>query len=378
MGARGDGLLGQLARFAGALRACGIRVGMGDEVDAATALTLVDLIDRAEVHCALRVAFKVPREAWDPFDRLFEEYWEGIRAPQHDAWPRMQQREHRGPMQWRWDGERVRLVAPDEQEDEDEETGDSPGFSPESMLRRKPFERCSAAEIAELERLLQRLAPRLAARKTRRLVPTRGHGNVDLRRSFRHALKSEGDFFRLARRARAIEAPRLVVLYDTSGSMDSYTRMLLAFAFALRRTIKTVEIFAFNTALVRVTRMISPTEIERTLKRLAESVPDWSGGTRIGACLAEFNARFLDALVNQRTTVVVFSDGLDHGDGAALGSAMRALRERAARVIWLNPLLGDTRYRPEADGMRAALPYVDHFGPAHNLESLETLLRVVR
>ena len=217
-----------------------------------------------------------------------------------------------------------------------------------------------------------------AARKTRRLVPTRGHGNVDLRRSFRHALKSEGDFFRLARRARAIEAPRLVVLYDTSGSMDSYTRMLLAFAFALRRTIKTVEIFAFNTALVRVTRMISPTEIERTLKRLAESVPDWSGGTRIGACLAEFNARFLDALVNQRTTVVVFSDGLDHGDGAALGSAMRALRERAARVIWLNPLLGDTRYRPEADGMRAALPYVDHFGPAHNLESLETLLRVVR
>jgi uncharacterized protein with von Willebrand factor type A (vWA) domain len=374
MGARSDGLLGQLARFAAALRASDIRVGMGDEVDAATALTLVDLMDRAEMHRALRIAFKVPREAWVAFDRLFEEYWDGALAPRHEAREETLPRDHRGPMQWHWDGERVRLVAPDE----DEKTGDTPGFSPEPMLRRKPFEKCSVAEIAQLERLLQRLAPRLAARKTRRLVPTRGHGAADLRRSFRHALKSEGDLLRLARRARAIETPSLVVLYDTSGSMDAYTRMLLAFAFALRRTIKRVEIFAFNTSLVRVTRTISPTELERTLKRLAEEVPDWSGGTRIGACLAEFNARFLDATVDRHTNVVIFSDGLDHGDAAVLGSAMRALRARAARIIWLNPLLGDARYRPEADGMRAALPYVDHFGPAHNLESLETLLRVVR
>lgn len=377
MGARGQGLLGQLARFATALRDRGLRIGLGDEVDAATALTLVDLIDRAEVHRALRIALKVPREAWDAFDRLFEEYWDGVPTPQHDAWPRTSPREHRRPMQWRWDGERVRLVASNDDEEEGREA-DTPGFSPEPMLRRKPFELCSAAEIEQLERLLQRLAPRLAARKTRRLVPTRGHGSVDLRRSFRHALKSEGDLVRLARRARAIDAPRLVVLYDTSGSMDSYTRMLLAFAFALRRIIKKVEIFAFNTALVRVTRMISSTEIERTIQRLGESVPDWSGGTRIGACLDEFNARYLNTTVNRHTTVVIFSDGLDHGDGAVLGSAMRALRERAARILWLNPLLGDSRYRPETDGMRAAMPFVDYFGPAHNLEALETLLRVVR
>lgn len=374
MGAHGHGLLGQLARFAAALRASDMRIGLGDEVDAATALTLVDLLDRAEVHRALRIAFKAPREAWDVFDRLFEEYWDGVPAARHDAWSRTRLREHRGPMQWQWDGERVRLVA----SDEEERSGDTPGFSPEPMLRRKPFERCSAAEIEALERLLARLAPRLAARRTRRLVPTHGHGNVDLRRSFRHALKSEGDLVRLARRARAIEAPSLVVLYDTSGSMDGYTRLLLAFAFALRRTIRKVEIFAFNTALARVTRMISPTEIERSLRRLAASVPDWSGGTRIGACLEEFNAHHLEKTVDRHTTVVVFSDGLDHGDGAVLRSAMRALRERAARIVWLNPLLGDPRYRPETEGMRAALPYVDHFGPAHNLEALEALLRVVR
>ena len=366
-------MLEQLAHFAAALRAAGLRVGLGDEVDAAAALALVDLLDRAEVHRALRIALKLPREVWDLYDMLFNEYWDGIRAPRHEALERAL-REERARPQWSWDGERVRLALP-EDEDDDEPEGDSPGYSPEAVLRRKPFERCSAAEIAALERLLARLAPQLAARRTRRLVPTRGRGHVDLRRSFRHALRSEGDLVLLARRTRAIEEPGLVVLYDTSGSMVAYTRVLLAFAFALRRSIRKVEIFAFNTSLVRVTRMISPAEVERTLERLAAGVPDWSGGTRIGACLAEFNARWLDAVVDRHSTVLVLSDGLDHGEAGLLGGAMRELRARARRIVWLNPLAGDARYRPQADGMLAALPYVDHFGAAHNYESLAGLLR---
>ena len=366
-------MLGQLARFAAALREGGVRVGLGDELDAASALSLVDLLDRAEVHRALRIAFKLPREAWDLYDRLFEEYWDGIPAARREVPPQEPPRDRRGPMQWQWDGSRVRLVASGEEDDVPE--GDSPGYSPEPMLRRKPFERCSSAEIAALERMLARLAPRLAARRTRKLVPVRGRGHVDLRRSFRDALKSEGDLVRLARRARAFEEPGLVVLYDTSGSMDSYTRLLLAFAFALRRTIPKVEIFAFNTSLLRITRLVSPAEVARSLEQLAAQVPDWSGGTRIGACLAEFNARFRDAMINRHTTVMIVSDGLDHGDSAMLAGAMRALRERAGRLVWLNPLLGDPRYRPEAEGMRAALPYVDHFGAAHNFEALTGLLR---
>ncbi len=378
MGVAAHGMLAQLARFAAALRRAGVRVGLSDEVDAASALTLVDLLDRDEVHTALRIALKLPCESWDLYDRLFKEYWDGIRAPQHDAL-RQARRDAPPAAQWRWDGQQVRLAMPREDEDDQEgPEGDTPGYSPQPALRRKPFERCSAAEIAALERVLARLALRLAVRRTRRLVSTRGHGNVDLRRSFRHALRTEGDLVRLARRTRAVEAPSLVVLYDTSGSMDAYTRMLLAFAFALRRAIRKVEIFAFNTSLVRVTRMISPAEVERTLERVAASVPDWSGGTRIGACLEEFNARHRDAVINRHTTVLVFSDGLDHGDGAVLEAAMRELRARAGRIVWLNPLLGDSRYRPQAEGMLAALPFVDHFGAAHNFESLESLLRFMR
>jgi uncharacterized protein with von Willebrand factor type A (vWA) domain len=370
------GLLRQLARFAAALRAGGVRVGLGDELDAASALALVDLLDRAEVRRALLVALKVPREAYELFDRLFGQFWGGGAHAAGDAPRAPLPRDRRGPPRWRWDGERVRLVA---RQDEEANLGDTPGFSPEPILRRKPFERCSQAEIAALERMLQALAPRLEARRSRRLVPVRGRGLADLRRSLRLALRTDGELLQLARRARREDEPELVVLCDTSGSMHACTRMLLAFGFALRRTIRRVEIFAFNTELVRVTRAISPAEVERSLGRLGEAVPDWSGGTRIGECLAQFNARFLDKMINRRTTVLILSDGLDHGDAALLGRAMRRLGERAARLAWLNPLAGDARYRPETDCMRAALPFVDHFGAAHNFAALEeSLLRLVR
>lgn len=365
------GLTGQLVRFAGGLRGEGVRVGIADGIDAAAALRLVDLFDRGEVRRALRIAFKVPRDAWEAFDRLFEDLWIGNAGTSRQ---RSVPRERAGPLQWRWDGERVRLAAGEPAETP---IGDTPSYSPEALLRRKPFDQISAGELAAMQRLIERLARRLATRRSRRLVPTRGPGTVDLRRSFRRALSSDGDLLRLSRRARAIEEPRLVVLYDTSGSMEAYTRFLLAFAFALRRVIRGVEIFAFNTTLVRVTRMIAPSRMALSLEKLTAGVPDWSGGTRIGACLAEFVDRHRDALVGRDTTLIVVSDGLDQGDTALLAGAMRELRQRARKIVWLNPLLGDPRYRPDAAGMRAALPFVDHFGPAHNLESLEGLLRFV-
>jgi len=368
------GIVAQLAKFAGALRSTGVRVGLGDEIDAAAALVLVDLLDRAEVHRTLRIAFKLPHDAWELFDKLFAEYWDGRRAPEHPALRQAQQRDRRGPAQWRWDGERVRLAMPDEPQ---EPQGEQPGYSPEAVLRRKPFDQLSASELAAMERLLARLALKLATRRSRRRVPTVARGIIDLRRSFRGALASDGEFLKLARRARPLDEASLVVLYDTSGSMEAYTRVLLAFAFALRRVMKRVEIFAFNTTLVRITRLIAPARVAQSLQRLSAGVPDWSGGTRIGVCLAEFVSLYKETLIDRNTTVVCVSDGLDGGGTELLEDAMRALRERAGKIIWLNPLLGDSRYRPEAAGMRAALPFVDHFGPAHNLKALEGLLRFV-
>jgi uncharacterized protein with von Willebrand factor type A (vWA) domain len=367
-------MVAQLARFAGAMRSRGFRVGLSEEIDAAAALALVDLLDRNEVHRTLRIAFRLPRDAWDAFDRLFEEYWDGRRAPQHSALDQAMEREPRGPARWRWDGERVRLEMPEGRERPE---GDTPGYSPEALLRRKPFEEFSESDLGAMETLVAQLAAKLAASRSRRLVPTPARGIVDLRRSFRCALAADGDFLKLARRGHALDEPSLLILCDTSGSMDAYTRVLLAFAFALRRVVRRVEIFAFNTTLVRITHMIAPGKIPHSLESLSAGVPDWSGGTRIGACLAEFVAKHKDVRLDKNTIVVCVSDGLDHGDTELLERAMRELKARAGKIIWLNPLLGDSRYRPECAGMKAALPYVDHFAPAHDLESLRGLLRLV-
>jgi uncharacterized protein with von Willebrand factor type A (vWA) domain len=257
------------------------------------------------------------------------------------------------------------------------EGGEEPGYSPEAALRRKPFEEYSTADLVAMERLLARLALRLATRRSRRRVPVLGRGEVDLRRSFRRALAHGGEFLSLPRRARPIEEPRLVVLCDTSGSMDPHARFLLGFVLALRRVApfrKSSEIFAFNTSLVRLTPWLRPGRIDLALSRLADFVPDWSGGTRIGECLADFVAFYLDTTVDARTVVLILSDGLDRGDVAPLAGAMRAIQARARRVYWLNPLAGDARYEPTARAMAAALPYLDRLLPAHNLESLTRLL----
>jgi len=146
------------------------------------------------------------------------------------------------------------------------------------------------------------------------------------------------------------------------------------FVLALRRAARRAELFVFNTELVDLGRDVVPGKIHLTLARLAARVPDWSGGTRIGASLARFADRDLPRLGGPRTVVVVLSDGLDRGDPAELAGAVKRIRARVRRLVWLNPLLGDVRYQPAARGMAAALPFIDCFAPAHNLESLERLL----
>ena len=179
---------------------------------------------------------------------------------------------------------------------------------------------------------------------------------------------------RLAHRARMLAEPQVVVLCDTSGSMDVHARFLLAFVLALKGVAKKTEVFVFNTSVTRLTPWLSPGDTGRTIERLAVDVPDWSGGTRIGESLTGFVERYLPLVVSPKSVVVILSDGLDRGDTSLVASAMQAIRAKARRIIWLNPLAGDPRYEPTARAMAAALPFVDRLAPAHNLESLERLI----
>jgi len=419
------GLVVHVARFGCALRGRGVGVGLSDEADGLEALSLVDLGDRDEVRRALRTALKIrPRDA-SAFEELFARSWstrpprQAAGAPERPAGrpelprfedptrplrPRPARRSSSGTPATPETSETAKTAKTG-----GVSVGEEPGYSPEALLRRKSFEECSAADLEAMERLMGQLALRLATRPSRRRLPVRGEtrGEVDSRRSFRRALAHGGELLSLARRRRAIEVPRLVVLCDTSGSMDPHTRFLLSFVLALRRVARRSELFAFNTTLVRLTPWLrqaretrevrgapreargapepregraapleSPPvrEIDRVLLRLAADVPGWSGGTRIGECLAEFARLWLDELVDGRTVVLILSDGLDRGDVGPLARAMRAISGRARRVLWLNPLAGDRRYEPTARAMAAAMPFVDQLVPAHNLEALERLL----
>ncbi len=346
-----------MARLGRDLRAAGVRVALGDEADALAALAVVDAGDRHEVRLALRCALKIrPRDA-AAFEAIFAGLW---RAPSQA--PAAGHGPGRPPVP-------LFVPSPEVEPDDDAE----PSATREVLLRRKPFERCDERDLREMEPLVARLARTLATRRGRRLVPA-PRGRADPRRSFRRALGTGGEMLSLARRDRPLEHPRLVFLMDTSGSMAPQTRFLVALARALARVARGTEVFAFNTELVRITPWLSSGNLAVVLARLAQVVPDWAGGTRIGESLDAFVRDHLSALVDSRTVVVVFSDGLERGDPNLIAVALRRIRARARRVIWLNPLLADARYEPTARGMAAALPYLDRLAPAHDLASLERIV----
>jgi uncharacterized protein len=370
-----DDLIVHLARFAGVLRGHGVEVGVGDEIDATRALTLVDLFDREEVRTALQIAFKIRPRDRAAFDTLFDSSWSSRQTGAPDLPHQRRSREWPPASVGRQAfAERRPTLASKDGDRPSSADGNIPSYSRDIVLRRKPFDECTARDLADMERLLARLVPRWAARKSRRLTPVRGRGLPDLRRSFRRAVGTGGEMLSLARRGRAADAPRVVVLCDTSGSMDVHVRFLLAFVLALKRVARSTEVFAFNTSLTRLTPWLSPGKVGRTLERLAADVPGWSGGTRIGESLTEFVTSYLQPLVTPRSVVVILSDGLDRGDTTMVAGAMRALHSKARKVIWLNPLSGDARYEPTARAMQAALPFIDRLAPAHNLESLERLV----
>jgi uncharacterized protein with von Willebrand factor type A (vWA) domain len=252
----------------------------------------------------------------------------------------------------------------------DDEPVEVPGLSDREVLMEQDFSTFPAEQLDEVARLTVLIAKRLARRISRRRKPTRKGGVIDLRRSMRANLM-KGEIIELRRRARRRRKVRLVLLCDVSGSMDLYSRFLLQFLYALQNVFGRVETFTFATRLTRVTELLRGPSYKRALRRLTE-VRDWSGGTRIGEAIREFNQGWAH-LVDRRTIVLILSDGWDTGEPEVLAQEMLNLKRRAGRVLWLNPLLGNPSYEPLTRGMAAALPLVDHFAAAHNLSSLREL-----
>jgi uncharacterized protein len=362
--------------FAGLLRRHSLPLTPLQTVDAVRALDHLDVADRREVYLGLRALLVTRPEEAPIFDRCFEAFWrtrsEADEVAEALAGPALP--DDAGAVDSR--GERRERLALEDWSDagaEEEDSGEPLGVPAASDLEAvatRDFSTFSAEQLDELLRLTVQIARRLARRISRRRRPVRRRGRVDLRRTLRANL-TRGEIIELRYRQRKRRKVRLVLLCDVSGSMDLYSRFLLQFLFALQHVFARVETFTFSVRLTRVTDLLRARSYREVLRRLSD-VRDWSGGTRIGESLAEFNRHWAH-LVDRRTIVIVLSDGWDTGDPDVLATELLRIKRRAGRVIWLNPLLGNPSYEPLTRGMAAALPLVDHFAAAHNLAALRDL-----
>lgn len=250
-------------------------------------------------------------------------------------------------------------------------------FSAAETLRAKDFAQYTADELVQARQLMGHLRLAGPPRRSSRLGPSRRRHTPDLRATMRASLRAAGEPVRLRWRAPGVRLRRIVLLLDVSGSMETYARAFLRFTHAAVAGRQRVEAFTFGTRLTRITRELATRDPDLALRRAGDRVEDWSGGTRLGECLAQFNDRWGVRGMARGAIVVILSDGWDRGDPALLGAQMARLRRAAARVVWVNPLKVSPGYAPLARGMAAALEHVDEFVEGHSLGSLEHLVQVI-
>jgi uncharacterized protein len=371
-------LLPRLGAFARLLHDAGLEAGPRRLTDATRALAFIDLKREDDFRSSLRSVFVSRKEDIPIFEAAFDIFWAppdprasaGLIPGRNRALPMSPER----AKVWANALGLNRSQMQREQEPK-EFPASSSGYSAEELLRHKDFEQMTWAETEQVRRLLEEAPWRVAERRTRRLRPSRA-GRIDLRRSARHAIRSSGELMTLFRRKPRVRRRPLVLICDVSGSMERYSRLLMIFAHAIARR-EDLEAFVFSTRLTRITRLLRHRDLDRALESVSKSVHDFSGGTRIGDALGDFNRKWARRVLGHGAVVIIVSDGWDRGDPAHLTAELIHLRRSAHRLIWLNPLLGSEGYEPLTRGMAAALPHCDDFLAAHNVAALEDLGRLL-
>ncbi|MBL8961316.1 MAG: VWA domain-containing protein [Gemmatimonadetes bacterium] len=368
------GLDAAVVRLVRRLRARGMRVGADAATAALDAMVAVTLADREDVRLGLHAALLTRPEDAALLDEEFARAWgevveAGAAAPPGAPFvdPALAPRAAAPAVAPVTVANWMKGEAADP-------SGSAELRSPSGTerLSQRDFARWPSVDEQALTRVAARLVRRLTLRRSRRWQRA-NRGRVDLRATVRAGTRDLGEMVRLVRRQRRVRRTRIVAVCDVSGSMELYTAFLLPFLHALQNTGATVETFLFATRLTRATHAMRGARFRPALRELGQLVRDWSGGTRIGEALAAL-VRLHPALLDRRTVVLILSDGWEVGDPDHLGEAVRELRRRVGRVIWLNPLMGAPGFAPETRGMQAALPHLDLLAPCHNLAAVEALI----
>ena len=372
------GLAAQVVQFARTLRAAGLPLGPGRVLDAIGAAAEVGLGRREDLYFALHATLVSRAEHRALFDQAFRLFWQEPQAVPAALAALLPQAPRPAPPPPPIARRLAEALAPARPAPRAPrapalEVEAHLAWSDREVLRTKDFEEMSAEEVREAERAIARLRLEVRELKTRRLRPDPRGERVDLRATLRATARAGRAGIALRWRSATSRPPAVVGLCDISGSMARYSRMLLRFLHALARDREHVHSFTFATHLTNVTRLLRHRDVDLSLAAVGKAVSDWEGGTRIGACLREFNLRWARRLLGQGASVLLITDGLDREDAHRLAEESERLRRSCRRLIWLNPLLRFAGFEPRAAGIRALLPHVDEFRPVHDLSSLEGL-----
>jgi uncharacterized protein with von Willebrand factor type A (vWA) domain len=371
-------LLANVLVFGRLLRALGMEVHVGRLLDLAEALQHVNIGAREDVYHACRALLVHRRDDLPVFARAFDAFWreqvdlptQPAERPDGGAGPAVQPRATSAAS-----GSQTQRESPDASlppDSDDAPTNVLQVWSDAETLAHKDFAEYTADEVALARAAMLRLAWHPGERRTRRWVPGQGP-RVDLRRALAHSVRTGGDVFKLPRRHRRVRERPVVLLCDVSGSMERYSRMLLHFAHAIGRRQRRVEVFVFSTTLTRVTGELGTRRLDAAAAEVSRSVPQWSGGTRIGDALRQFHQQWARRALRGGAVVLLISDGWDRGEPLLLREQIERLQRSCHRLIWLNPLIGTLDYAPLTRGLQAALPFVDDFLPARTLSNVADL-----
>ncbi len=362
----------EFCRFA---RTQGLSGGVQETLGGLQAAALLGAGTREDLKFGLRSVLCCCKEEWDLFNEIFETFWSGTSRKSSPS-ARPSQRREISPIV-RESQRAGALISVGSASHSSEEEGSQAvsGASTRERLRKADFSTLQQDDLAALEEIVLRLLKQMSLRFSRRRRIANSRGKVDLRRTIRGGISRGGALIDLRYRDRRPRQSRLVVLLDVSGSMSPYSLFLVRFVYALQKHFKRVDAFLFSTDLVEITNMLRARRLSDALRALSQLATGWSGGTRIGAALQNFNRLHTRNLHSGDTLFIIMSDGLDTGEPEVLAAELAAVKRRIRKLIWLNPLLGMTDYQPITRGMSAALPHVDVFAPAHNLESLLALER---
>jgi uncharacterized protein with von Willebrand factor type A (vWA) domain len=372
--------------FARLLRAAGLRIGSDRVIDCVRALEIAGAREfpmrREDWYWTMSAVLLSKHEQRAIFDQAFNIFWRDPKLAERMMSLLLPQAHGRAAKPEEQQSQRLTdaLFKEKREDDAAAEKLDLEArltFSSREVLARMDFDTMSAAELAEAKKMLSELRlPLPVIRTRRRKVSNRGK-TIHLRATLRESLRDGGDIIPLVRSARTELHPPLVVLCDISGSMNPYSRMFLHFLHAITNDRDRVSVFVFGTRLTNITRQLRHRDVDVAMARVAEAIKDWSGGTRIGASLREFNYKWGRRVLAQNACVLLVSDGLDREAGEGLGEEMERLAKSCRRLVWLNPLLRYDKFEARPAGVRAMLPHVDLFLPVHNLKSLVDLAKTL-